>query len=180
MFPAPPTTTEPIDWNNYRASSKWKWKTITNTEIKDAIFTSAIKKAPKPDNISFAIIRKAYNVIHNTFNILFRQLLTNGFHPPYFKEAISVILKKPNRNSTLLISYRIIALLNCLAKISVEIIATRLAQIAEITDLLHPMQIGGRRQKSAIDAAMILLHEIQRNKSAKEIVGCTSWPDHVT
>jgi hypothetical protein len=27
------------------------------------------------------------------------------------------------------------------------------------------MQIGGRKQKSAIDAAMILMHEIQRDKT---------------
>jgi hypothetical protein len=54
-------------------------------------------------------------------------------------------------------------------KNSRKVIATRLAQIAEITDLLHPMQIGGRKQKSAIDAAMILLHEIQCSKSTEEI-----------
>jgi hypothetical protein len=44
--------------------------------------------------------------------------LTNGFHPPCFKEAISVVLKKPDGNSALPESYRIIALLNYLAKIS--------------------------------------------------------------
>jgi hypothetical protein len=92
-----------------------------------------------------------------------------GFHPLYFKKIIGAILKKSDRNSILLKSYRIIALLNCLIKISEKIIATRLPQIAEITDLLHHIQIGDRKRKSAIDAAIILLHEIQRNKSANEI-----------
>jgi hypothetical protein len=79
-------------------------------------------------------------------------------------------LKKPDRNSTLPKSYRIIVLLNCLTKISEKIIVTRLAQIAEITDLLRHMQIGGRKGKSAIDTIMILTYEIQRNKSANEII----------
>jgi hypothetical protein len=87
-----------------------------------------------------------------------------------FTKIIGAILKKSNRNFILPKSYRIIALLNYLGKISEKIIATRLAQIAEITDLLHHMQIGGRKGKSAINIAIILLHEIQRNKSANEII----------
>jgi hypothetical protein len=164
MFPDPPIT-DAINWNNYRASNKWKWKTITNAEIKQAIFSSSIKKAPGQDNISFAIIRKAYNIIPNIFNALFRSLLVHGFHPSCFEEVISAILRKSDRNPTLPKSYRIIALINCMAKISEKIIATRLAHMTEMTDLLHPMQISGRKQKSAIDAAMILMHKIQRGKT---------------
>jgi hypothetical protein len=109
----------------------------------------------------------------------------HGFHPLCFKEAIGAILKKPDRDPTLPKSYRIIALLNCLAKISEKIIATRLAQMAEITDLLYHMQIRGRKGKSAIDAAMILMYEIQRNKSANEIISVlfmdiTGAFDHVS
>jgi hypothetical protein len=59
--------------------------------------------------------------------------------------------------------------LNCLAKILENIIVIRLAQIAEITDSLHSMQTSGCGQKSAINVVMILLYEIQRNKSTKEI-----------
>jgi hypothetical protein len=40
----------------------------------------------------------------------------------------------------------------------------------EITDLLYYMQINDRKGKSAIDAAMILMYEIQRNKLANEII----------
>jgi hypothetical protein len=90
-------------------------------------------------------------------------LITNGYHPKCFKEATGVILKKsqtaksPYRNYALSKTYRIISLLNCLAKVMEKIIARRLAIITEFKTLLHMHQIGGRRQKSAIDAVMVLI-----------------------
>jgi len=58
----------------------------------------------------------------------------------------------------------VISLLNCLGKVSERILARRLGYLAETTDLLHPSQIGGRRKKSAIDAAFLLTDEVQANK----------------
>ena len=37
----------------------------------------------------------------------------------------------------------------------------------ETTTLLHPTQIGGRQKKSAIDAALVLLNEVETNKRLK-------------
>ena len=36
--------------------------------------------------------------------------------------------------------------------------------LAEITNLLHPTQIGGRQKKSAIDTALLLTTEVEANK----------------
>jgi hypothetical protein len=44
-----------------------------------------------------------------------------------------------------------------------KIITRRLAVIAEFKTLLHIHQIKGRRQKSAIDAVIILIQKIQAN-----------------
>ena len=41
-----------------------------------------------------------------------------------------------------------------------KIIAQRLAIMAEFKMLLHIHQIGGRRQKSAIDAVMVLIQKV--------------------
>jgi hypothetical protein len=49
-----------------------------------------------------------------------------------------------------------ITLLNCLGKVSEKIMATRLSYWAETTDLLYSEQMGGRKQRSAVDAAMCL------------------------
>jgi hypothetical protein len=58
----------------------------------------------------------------------------------------------------------VIALLNCLGKVSERIIARRLGHLVETEPLLHNSQIGGRKGKSAIDTALLLKHFIEDNK----------------
>jgi hypothetical protein len=89
--------------------------------------------------------------------------MANSYHPKCFKEATGIILKKsqstkpPYKNYTLPKAYKIISLLNYLAKVIEKIIARRLAIIIKFKTLLHMHQIGGRRQKSAINAVMVLI-----------------------
>jgi hypothetical protein len=106
--------------------------------------------------------------------------MTNGYHPKCFKEATGVILKKPQtakppyRNYALPKAYRVISLLNCLAKVMEKIVARRLAVMAEFKTLLHMHQIGGRRQKSAIDAVMVLIQKVQANWRTRKRGSITS------
>ena len=59
-------------------------------------------------------------------------------------------------------------LLNCLGKVAEKVIATRLSFLAETIYLLNFDQIGGRRQKSVVDAVMTIIHDIQLAKNWKE------------
>ena len=54
-----------------------------------------------------------------------------------------------------------------MGKIAEKIIAKRLAISAETTDLLYEDQIGGRKQRSAVDAVLSIIHDIQLNKNEK-------------
>jgi hypothetical protein len=56
-------------------------------------------------------------------------------------------------------------LLNCLRKILEKLMATWLGMMAETHDLLHLGQIGGCPQRSAIDAGMALVHDVEMGKS---------------
>ena len=47
-----------------------------------------------------------------------------------------------------------------MGKVAEKIIATRLSCLAESTDLLDSNQMDGRRQKSAINAVLSLVHNI--------------------
>jgi hypothetical protein len=53
--------------------------------------------------------------------------------------------------------------------------ATRLGYLAETIDLLYSKQIGERSQKSAIDAALALIYDIQlaRTEGLKSL--CLFW-----
>ena len=56
-----------------------------------------------------------------------------------------------------------------MGKVAEKIIATKLSFLAESTDLLDSDQIGGRRQKLAINAVLSLVHDIQLAKHEKEV-----------
>ena len=149
--------------------SKWKWPKLTINELENAIFSSSTKKAAGSDKINFLIIQKAYSIIPQLFYQLYSKLIEVGFHPECWKEEIGVILKKPNRENSNPKSYRLVSLLNCLGKIAEKLIAERLAFYAETTDLLYNDQIGARKQRSAIDAAISIVSEIELNKHKKKL-----------
>ena len=74
---------------------------------------------------------------------------------------MSIILRKENKKATISKSYKVVSLLNYMEKIAEIIIATRLSYITETTNLFEINQIKDRKQKSAIDAIIILVHNIQ-------------------
>ena len=98
--------------------------------------------------------------MENRFYKLYKALIKSGYHPKCWKKAIRIILKKQNRKATIPKSYRVVSLLNCLGKVAEKIIATRLSYLAESMNLLDSNQMGDRRQKSAIDAVLSLIHNI--------------------
>jgi ribonuclease HI len=105
---------------------------------------------------------------------VYKALFDAGHHPRQWKVGIGIILAKPNKEDyTIPKAYRIIALLNCLGKVLEKILATRLSYLANTTNLLHSSQIGGRKQRSAIDAALLLLNEIQSQKEARKYKSST-------
>jgi hypothetical protein len=82
-----------------------------------------------------------------------------------------VVIPKPNKpNYSNPKAYRPIALLNCLGKVLEKLMASRLSGMAETHDLLHPDQIGGRPQRSAIDAAMAITHDDEMGRSKRLIM----------
>ena len=112
------------------------------------------------------MLREAYIAVPELFDFIYPILIGNSYHPRCWKEATGIILKKPQnakppyRDYALPKDYRVISLLNCLSKVAKKIIAKRLAAIAEIKTLLHFHQIGGRKQKSAINTVIVLIHKI--------------------
>lgn len=50
--------------------------------------------------------------------------------------------------------------------------ATRLSHISQITNLLDMDQMGGRKQRSAIDAVMTLTHDIELVNNQGNTLSC--------
>jgi hypothetical protein len=163
LFPDPPRAPD-IDLCEYHQNEYWKWPKLSKTEVQNACTTKIKGKTPGPDLITQEIITHAYQAIPEVFYSIYSMLINTGYHPKCWRQAIGVILKKPKKpDYSVPKAYRVIALLNCLGKVSERILAQRLSYLAETTHLLHPTQIGGRLKKSAIDAALLLTHEVEQN-----------------
>jgi len=163
MFPDPPASLSTFNIQNTQTDKSFSWPDITDLEVQNAIYNSAPHKAPGPDGINFLCLRHVYQSIPIPFVDLFKVLLTTGYHPHCWREATGAILRKPNKpDYSIPKSYRPVSLLNCLGKISEKIMASRLAYFAESQGLLHTDQMGGRQGRSAVDAVMALVHDIQQ------------------
>lgn len=166
LFPVPPSASD-LEWSTYRPGN-WKWPGLTRLELENACSAKIKGKTPGPDQINQDIVRYAYEAIPDIFFRLYSNLVDIGYHPKCWKQATGAVLKKPSKpDYSIPKAYRVISLLNCLGKVSERILAQRLGYLAETTPLLHPSQIGGRLQKSAIDAALILTNEVEQNRIAK-------------
>lgn len=165
LFPPPPNSIKP-QWDNYTGdTNKWEWPELTHAELQHACSSEIQSKTPGPDGITQEIITQAYQAIPEIFFKVYSTMINTGYHPSCWKMATGAILQKDNKEDyTIPKAYRIITLLNCLGKVAERIIAQRLSYLAETTNLIHKTQMGGRRNKSAIDAALLLTNEIQRNK----------------
>ena len=80
------------------------------------------------------------------------------------KRSYRSYIKKLNKNASLSKSYRIISLLNCLKKVAEKIIAERLTFLANTLNIVYFDQMSSRRQISAVDAVMSLIHDVQLAK----------------
>ena len=148
---------------------KWEWPELNDAEIKEAIF-SFEGTAPGPDTIGALLIQKTYQAAPSILNKTYKALFEKGYHPSAWRSGIGVILPKPGKRDTSdPKSYRIIALLNCLGKVLEKIYATRLSYLANTSGLLHDSQMGGRKQRSTIDAALLLTQYIEEQRLSRKV-----------
>ena len=112
----------------------------------------------------------AYDCIPSWFHQLYKAVLSNGYHPKCWREAKGAILAKPNKpDYQSPKAYRIIALLNCLGKIAEKLVAKRLSSLCEQHQLLYQDQMGGRPHRSATDAILALVHDIQQGNNQRMV-----------
>ena len=150
---------------------KYPWLSISKIEIKRAILESSTKKALGLDTVDFKVIKAAFKLIPEVFYRLYRTLFRLGYHLKLQREVVGIILKKPNKEDySNPKAYRVISLLNCLGKVLERIFTTRLSYLVNTSpDLLSNSQVGGRKQRSSIDAVLALTNYIEesRNKGKK-------------
>lgn len=90
--------------------------------------------------------------------------------PQRWRHTKGVLLEKPNKSDrTLVKSYRVISLLNCLEKVVEKVVAAKLAQFCEENKKLHKGQMGAKKYGSAIDAAALLVEKVEEVWKSQKI-----------
>lgn len=82
------------------------------------------------------------------------------------------MLRKPNKlDYTVVKSYRIVSLLNCLGKVYKGMAADMLADWCKVDGIVHERQMGSRRQRSTIDAVTRVTQQVQEAWGEEKMAG---------
>ena len=122
----------------------------------DALSRTSNTSAPRPDGISYKIIKWANKSVLGKY--LIDDVVDNlleGKIPKKWQNSKVVFIPKPNRDLALLKAWRPITLINCIGKLGEMVVADELQQAG----LLHRHQFGRVKGRSAIDA---VFREAQR------------------
>ncbi|PBK91135.1 hypothetical protein ARMGADRAFT_886314, partial [Armillaria gallica] len=91
---------------------------VTWTEVDEAIRGASSTTAPGFSQISYQVIKWAWDVGNDDILLLIRQCLAAGYHPKRWRRAVAIALRKPNKpDYSNPRAYRLIALLECLGKV---------------------------------------------------------------
>jgi ribonuclease HI len=132
------------------------------TRTVGAAIRGAGNTSPGPDRLGAAVVRLLWEWDEERVTALVRACIRLGLHPRAWKMAMGVTIPKPGKSDYgLAKSYRVISLLNCLGKVVEKVIANMLSEDTDRGNLLHPGQYGGRRGRSAVDAAGVLMSTVQ-------------------
>ena len=160
FFP-PPLQANLLDLEGYQYPPPIECPDITKPEIEKAVRRASPNKAPGADGVTNGVLHQTLDILLPSLHRLFNACLQQGYCPVHFKEAVTVVLRKPGKDDyTQPKAYRPIALLNTLGKALEAIIANRLAYLADVHRLLPSRHTGGRKLASTEHAMHFLLQRI--------------------
>jgi hypothetical protein len=145
---------------------------VTTEVVQQALFSQAIKKALGVDRINFRALQLLWSWDSPQIIALAQQCFRLGIYPRTWKTAKGILLQKAQKaDYSLVQSYRVISLLNCLSKVVKKIAAEAIAQYCKATQALHQGQMGCQKHWSAIDVVACLIQEVHNGWSEKMLLG---------
>ncbi len=143
---------------------------INEEVVGQALMTQAATKAPGPDKINFQILQMIWGWDKARITSMVYHTIRLGYYPTQWKSVRGILLEKGGkRDFGLVRSYWVISLLNCIGKVVEKVVAKELSQYCEDYSKLYPGQMGGRKERSAIDAVATLVHTVQEKWQEKKV-----------
>jgi ribonuclease HI len=123
---------------------------FTHFEL-DRAFKSTHKSSSGPDNISYAMLKNLSSTSLSNLLLLFNRIWQEHTFPTSWRMAVVIPILKPGKDPTNPLSYRPIALTNCMCKILEKMVNNRLIYYLEKNNCLSKHQSGFRRGRCTID-----------------------------
>lgn len=98
----------------------------TEEDIKRVIGGMRADKAPGPDGLTAQFYKTYMDLLATQLLAVYQDALETGILPETMREAIIITLLKPDKDPTLVESYRPLSLINMDVKILAKLLATRL------------------------------------------------------
>lgn len=124
--------------------------------------------SPGVDNVMNIFLKKLPKCALEMFLDMYNTSLITGYIPPSWKTGIVCPILKPNKDPSLVNSYRPITLLSCIGKLIERIIQKRLEYFLESNFVFPVSQSGFRRGGSTIDVLAAIVHNVRKTFEKKE------------
>ena len=140
-----------------------EWPLFSREEFMKAIAKCNNSSAPGPNKLSWSHLKCIINnkVYFGKIISIANTCFELGLWPVHFKSSTMIIIPKPNKESyNSPKSFRPIVLLNTLGKLIKKFISECLQFYLIANNFIHPCQLGGLKQRSTLDARIVLTHFI--------------------
>ena len=137
---------------------------VTPEQVAGVINRARPWKAPGRDGIPMGFLKACGEPLHKVLASLAQASLKLEYFPRRFRDARVTVLRKPGKTTAQLQlagGWRPIALLNTVGKVIEAIVAGRIADAAEVNNLLPANQMGNRRNRSSELAIRLLTDQIR-------------------
>ena len=140
---------------------------ITPAEIAWLISKARNRKAPGADGIFNIMLKHLPHAILFRLSKIFNACLGVGYFPDAWKQAIGVMLPKPEKDPLLPGSYRPISLLSALGKVLEKAVVKRLNEFLDENHVLNEWQRAYRKGREAAEIISCLASEVCASRDAR-------------
>ncbi|KAI1849027.1 hypothetical protein JX265_013677 [Neoarthrinium moseri] len=172
-----PTIAAEIDDEGARAQrAPVAFPRLTMEEVDRQTMAASPWKAAGEDGLPVMVWKQVWPVVKERVLSLFQLSLDTGELPHQWRQAKIIPLKKAEKpDYAKAKAWRPISLLSTLGKILESVIAERLSYLVETMGLLPTNHFGGRKQRSAEQALMLLQEQIYKAWRSRRVLSLVSF-----
>ena len=142
----------------------------TSAELKENLARCKNKSAPGLDGIRYSIIKRLPDKYLQQIAKVFSSCIKLGYFPDRWKNAKTILIPKPGKDSREAKNYRPISLLSCIGKLLERLIARRLSRHMEKQELFSASQSGFRSKRMTSEQLLRLSEQCHTAFKKKQVV----------